>query len=114
MSNWLKASYACGVVPLVVATCIFLAWLVTRWTVLPRMGIATIYGGLASVAIGVVCLVTHAVQSRRPRAATSRHSLWALLVLLSNFPAAAGFTYAAIFVATRYAVTVSNHAITPV
>ena len=112
MNRWLKCAIVLGATPLVVATSIFVAWVVTRWRVLPIAGIFTIYAGPVSVGLGLLCLAIYTIQGYRLREHSPRHllrqSLVTLALLLLNFPAAAGFTYAAILIETRYVVTVSN------
>jgi hypothetical protein len=118
MSRWLKASLAFGVTPLVIGTIIFVAWLATRSMNLALAGIFAIYAGLVFVGAGLLCLIVYFVRAVRRGAVTRRRllaqSAWALGVLLLNFPAAAGFAYAAMLLETRYVVTVSNTGAKPV
>ncbi len=112
MNRAYQIALACGLVPLVVGTSIFVLWLVTRWNWLIPTGMLTIAAGMVVVGTGLVALLRYvwisrddaSVKPRRRRLAT----LLCAALLLVNFPAAAGITVAAIAIETSYTVIVHN------
>lgn len=116
MSSKMKWAYRiavfCGAFPLVCGTVVFLLWLITGWRWLWGAGVMTIAGGVTFFFIGVIALAIYYSLAFDSRALTPRRlrssTLFSVALLLSNFPAAAGFTVAAIAIDTVYTVVVHN------
>ena len=103
-----------GAAPLTSGLIIFAAWRVSRADWLMGAGVVNIAAGLLLVAIGLVCLIVYCWRARASGAKgwKARAALGGLL-LLSNFPAAAGLTFAAAYIQSSYIVTVENRSAWP-
>ena len=112
MNRLLRLAFLCGITPLTVGVAVFLTWWLTRWHWLMAAGIATLYGGLLLACIGTICLVAFAWTSVRGRPASRRQTIRQALpvagVLAVNVPVAVGIIAAAIYLETRYIVTIVN------
>lgn len=112
-----RIAMVCALAPLFVGTSVFLLWVITRWPSLMRLGVFTIYGGLALVAFGFVSLagfyrsVSCATELPRRRVRTMTSCCAALL--LSNFAVAAGILVAVFYMDTCYTVVVENTSFLP-
>lgn len=102
----------CGALPLIIGVIIFGLWVWTRSDGLISAGIFTIYGGLASFALGSLSLFAYILAAKKsaelPRPLVWRSALKAGVLLLSNFPAAFAIVVAAILIEARYTVTIQN------
>lgn len=111
-SRLLTITKICGALPLMIGVIIFGLWVWTRSDGLISAGIFTIYGGLASFALGSLSLFSYILAARKsaefPRPLVWRSALKASALLLSNFPAAFAIVVAAILIETRYTVTIQN------
>lgn len=104
----------CGLLPLALGVGIFAAWYVTRSVDLALLGLLNIGVGLLLVAIGVVSLLVYVWRARAgDDPAWKGRSVFALLIMLANFPAAAGLVVLADYIASAYVVTVSNQSSWP-
>lgn len=106
-----RIAFLCGLLPLTVGTGIYLLWLVTEWDVLMVAGIFTIWGGLASVAIGFGAVAIYAFKLR------VNGALWRDIagriakpigLMLFNLPACIVIFSLAWSAVTRYDVTLTN------
>lgn len=113
MTAWLRTSIILGAAPLVVGSLLFALWVPLRWDGLAIAGLLTIFGGVVSVAVGLVCLLFH-VKTPAPAGRSGRASLTAAALLLINFPVAAALVFAANDLETRYWVTVENDSTEPI
>ncbi len=88
-SRLYRAALLCGAAPLAAGIGILLLWIVTRADALEEAGAGCILLGTVSVVLGVLLLV---LWSRKldPKASTWKANLGAVVLLLINFPAAAG------------------------
>jgi hypothetical protein len=105
-----RAAIFCGVMPMAAGTAIFLSWLLVRWDWLMMAGILTIIVGAGVVLTGLVFLGIHALQARRlqPSGRWGVRTLAVAVLLLANFPLAGAYTWGAVWVVTRYTVTITN------
>lgn len=112
MNAAFRVSLICAALPLTAGLAIFATWLATRWDWLALAGVFTIYGGLASVSVGVLALGWGLWLARsRPDHDRQRPRLSAFtcgLLLLANFPVAAGLTYSAVQIESAYTVVIMN------
>ena len=94
-------------------TSVFLLWLVLRWDWLMAAGAYIIGGGCVLFVVGVVVLLGFLVRARLsrwfPRPRLRRMTVAAALLLLANFPAAAGVLVAVGKVESCYSVVIENH-----
>lgn len=108
-----RVALACGALPLVAGTSIFLLWLVFRWEWLVNAGGVTIGIGSFLFVLGTIVLTGFSVQTRRcpelPRRRVRRMTIGAALLLLANFPVAGGIVAASLAVVSCYTVVVENH-----
>jgi hypothetical protein len=102
----LRVPLLLGAVPLLMGTGIFIAWVVTEWTGWVLAGLGMVLVGFASVVSGVVLLTRRFVL-------TTPHVLVAV-VLMINFPAAAGIAWTAFCIMTQYRIVVYNLATAPI
>jgi hypothetical protein len=83
---------ACGLLPLIVGTSIFLLFLVFRENDLAILGFFTILGGSCLAFVGLVCAVVFHVQARRAtpdvRQRAQRQALLDGAIIIANFPIA--------------------------
>ena len=112
MKTLLKVAWVASAAPLVVGSGIFVAWLLTRKDNFIPAGLVTIFVGLGSVAVAVVCLAIylrrnwHSVEVSRQRLMWQATALISLILL--NFVAAAGFVVAAVMIDTCYSLSITN------
>lgn len=105
----LYIAIACGALPMTIGSAIFFAWLVTRWSWLEGAGVINIFAGLLLFLIGVVTLCVYlARERRRPNSSAKRWAVLAGGLLLANFPAAAVYGFAVIYIMSHYHVLVIN------
>lgn len=117
MQRTLKAAFVLGAAPLLTGIAIFVAWLFIRahWLegagALMFAGVLLIKAGIISVAAGAVCLgiwFRRASRARVPRRLVIRRTAAVLALFASNFVAAAGAVAGALYLETRYTVSVTN------
>lgn len=117
MQRTLKAAIVLGAAPLLTGIAIFLAWLVIRvyWAhgafALMFAGVLLPHLGVLCLAAGAVCLGIWIWRARRagaPRQFIVRHTAAVLALFASNFIAAGGAFVGAIYITTRYTVSVTN------
>ena len=110
-----RLAVLCGVVPLLAGAAIFTAWTLTGWRWLMLAGLVTI--GIGTVVFLVGCLALYSAHRRARDAGAmqglTRRTLLAAALLVSNFPAAAGLSWAAVALETRLVVVVRNDAVVP-
>jgi len=117
MPRLIEAAILCGAVPLLAGTLIYVTWRFTRSDALMSAGMITIAVGLLAFVGGAVCLLRQPWHADGDRAARRRlrfQGIFALALLLINFPAAAFYTLSAIDVETRYTVCVHNGSDRPI
>lgn len=90
---WLHyVALACGVIPLVIGTLIFLLFLATREEILAVYGALTILAGTAMAFVGLVCASVYLYQARRASveegADARRRCHRDILIIVVNFPTA--------------------------
>ena len=56
MKALLRIAWTAGAAPILLGTVIFIMWLIFRADILMVAGMITIYAGLASVVVGLICL----------------------------------------------------------
>jgi hypothetical protein len=87
-------------------------WLIFRADVLMAAGVITIYAGLASIVVGLICLAIYLWRNWRSSELPRRRLVWQTTLLialfLANFVAASGFVYGAIMIETRYHLSITN------
>lgn len=109
MQRWWKAAMTCALVPLFVGATIFTIWYLTRATWLMMAGVINIYTGLAFFCTGFLCVVMYVWKSRQAKmVAWKWRALLAVGLLIANFPAAGGLTFAASYILSTYTVIVDN------
>ena len=112
MKTLLRIAWTAGAAPILVGTAIFVMWLIFRGDVLMAAGMITIYAGLASVMVGLICLAIYLWRNWRSTAVPRRRLVGQATVLtglfLANFVAAGGFVYGAIMIETRYNLSIMN------
>lgn len=112
MKTLLRIAWIAGVAPIFVGTAIFIIWLIFRADALMAAGVITIYAGLASVVVGLICLAIYLWRNWRSSEVPRRYLVWQttslIILFLANFVAAAGFVYGAIMIETRYHLSITN------
>ncbi len=112
MKILLKIAWVAGAAPFVVGSVIFVAWLFLRADALMAAGIITIYAGLCSIIVGVICLAIYLWRNWRSAAVPRRRLVWQATILtglfLANFTAAGGFVFGAIMIETCYNLSITN------
>ena len=112
MKRLYQISLICGAAPLAIGVIIFLAWYFTRLNKLLLLGIFTIYGGLATVIIGIICLTVYLVLQFRINHSFSRNivkqGLFSGSILFANFPVTAIIVILVIKIATTFTVVIAN------
>ncbi len=112
MKKMLKIAWLAAATPLVTGTVIFIAWLLTRADALMVAGAITIMACLCSVTVALVCLAIylwrnwHSTEVTRLRLAWQAAAVVGMVIM--NFVFAAGFSVAAIQIATRYNLSITN------
>ena len=108
----LRTAVVCGALPLIVGVTIFVLWLVTRWDWLMTAGFITICGGIAIVLIGALALARFWWLAVRMPDLSHRRPWRSIAVcgilLLSNFPVAAGIMVTVAEIESNYTVVVRN------
>jgi hypothetical protein len=99
----------CGLLPIITGTLVFIAWWITRDPALGAVGVATIVWGLALFFVGCVSLVIYIRKAQIARFENWRFkALVAGLILIANFPLAAGYIAVAIYLDSVHTVSVEN------
>jgi hypothetical protein len=102
----LRAPLWLGAVPLLIGIGIFIAWVVTGWQGWMLVGVGMLLAGLVSVVSGLVLLARRFIL-------TTRYVLVAV-VLVINFPVAAGIVWTTFCIMTEYRIVVRNLAPAPI
>lgn len=116
MNGWQRAAFRLALLPLALGTLVFLAWWVTDWTPLVFCGLFVLYFGLvATVVVAILLVQGHrtSVRAGVARPVRRRRTLGIALVMLANYPVAAGMMLAGERLVTRWSVTIENDADTP-
>ncbi|MFT5059321.1 MAG: hypothetical protein ACJAVJ_000849 [Planctomycetota bacterium] len=103
-----RLSLVCAVLPLAAGLVIFTTWLATQWHWLMPAGIYTIYAGLVLVSVGALALARAWWLARQAKQPLGLSAVICAVLLLSNFPVAAGLTFAAFRIETAYTVVITN------
>ena len=114
MRLWYRAAIACGLVPMVLGSAIFAAWLFTDLDALEIIGLLFIYVGIVLFAAGIVSLFVFVKRARKAGTAYRKPATWALAVLLLNVPLCAAYVSVAFAMESAHSVTVINDADKPV
>ncbi len=111
---WYRTAIVCGLVPMLLGTAIFAAWLFTDFNALGILGILFIYGGLALFAAGIVSLLIFVSRARKDGIAYRKPAILALAVLVVNFPLCAAYISIAFLMESAHVVTVVNRTGMPI
>ena len=104
-----KIALFCGLAPLVIAAIILIGWFFTGSEEFLIAGIFNILGGLALFVIGCCCLIFYEYQSRQQHKKSAwKKLLKPFLIMISNFPAAAGSIALVLYLATMSTITIHN------
>lgn len=109
MNKWYWIAQACGILPLIVGTGLFTAWVLLHRDWLLYAGVLAVPGLLLLIGFGFFAtarFIRRAHHHKRPYIA---RSLLATLILLLNFPVGTGFAYLALEIKTTYVVTIENN-----
>jgi hypothetical protein len=100
-----------GLAPLVVGSGVFLLWCAAGWDWLMFAGLLTMWGGIASLIAGGLCLTAFAVKAAasQPRPPIGPRVAMALVALLVNIPVAFCIVVAAMQMFLRVELTVVNN-----
>jgi hypothetical protein len=113
-SSGLKIPLVLGAAPLASGLSIFLLWLATDWKWLQLAGMLTLFAGFVPVLAGLVCLGIWTLKMVRSgdwsRDRLMGRMIFVTLVLIINFPVAAGILWTAYKLETRYTVIIRNSA----
>ncbi len=109
-----RTAIACGLLPMILGTAIFAAWLFTDLDALEIIGILFIYVGVALFVIGIISLLVFVSRSRSRGILHRKSTTWALTVLFLNFPLCAAYVSIAFAMESTNAVTVVNRAALPI
>jgi len=107
---WYRAALLCGLLPMLLGTAIFAAWLVTDHGSLEIAGLLLIYGGILLLGAGLVSLRLYLSHARRGGIAGRRPAVWALALLLANLPLCAAYVFIAFAMESAHHVTLVNRA----
>jgi hypothetical protein len=116
VNGWQRAALALALLPLLLGTLVFLAWLSTDWTPLVFVGLLVHNFGLVATVVVAILLVQghrHAARAGVARSVRRRRTLGIALVMLANYPVAAGMMVVGEQLITRWSVTIENDAETP-
>lgn len=108
MTLWYKIAIACGVLPLLVGTITFGAWLATDLDELELFGITVIVGGLILFVIGLVALDRFATNGKRIEVTYKKPAAIAAAILLLNFPVALAYMAVAASMENSFFVTIES------
>lgn len=97
---WLGVALFCGLAPLALGVAIFALWLPTRWELLTSAGLLTMIGGTCLFPVGLGGLWASKVRDRR--------ALFALLLLILNFPTSWSIAFGVVRLRSRFAVEIDN------
>jgi len=117
LSRAYRTALWCGASPLLIGCTIFLLWIPTRWEGWIVAGLFTLYGGVACFAVGSMALVRYFCIAHRPTEARPprfwKSVVTCALLLLGNFPVAAGIIASVVAIDSCYSVVVHNQSRQP-
>lgn len=108
MTRWYRIAVACGVLPLLVGTITFGAWLATDSDVLILVGITVILAGLGLFVAGAIALGRFVVSARKAAVSCVGRASVAAAILLLNFPLALAYMAIADTMVSGIFVTIAN------
>lgn len=109
MTRWLRVAFLCGLLPLCVGICVFVAWGVTRAPWLEFAGLVTLAAGTLLAIAGLLATAIYAIGARRRAVPRWRaHAGTAVAVILANFPVALAILAAVNHMFAAYVVSVDN------
>lgn len=108
--RWYWLAIVCGLIPMVLGSAVFAAWLETDSDSLEIVGIVAIYLGLPLFAVGVVALVVFTAAARKSEIAYRRSTAIALIILVANFPLCVVYVSLAFAMESAHLVTIDNGA----
>ena len=114
----LVIAYLCGGLPMVVGVGTLVLYWITRWDVLPMVGLITVVGGLGLWIVGIGCLIAYSVvvgrTKVRDRRVMNRRAAGAIALLLANLPLAFGCIIVGYALTTQYRITLINRTDVPI
>jgi len=112
MNKLYRSSIFFGVAPLIIGTCVFALWYLTKVDVLILVGVYTIIGGLISVLVAAICLAIYLYRETQRKTSAKTLFKKGLLsggVIIVNFPLAFILAFTAITIITSYSLTIRNN-----
>ena len=104
-----KIALFCGLAPLIIAVFILAGWFTRGEEEFLIAGLFNIVGGVILFVIGICCLIFYEYKSRQQHHQSAwKKLLKPFLIMIANFPAAAGCVYLVIFLASVSVVSVTN------
>lgn len=116
MNGWQRAALALALLPLLLGALVFTAWVVTDWTPLVFCGLFVLWFGLVATVVVAILLVQghrHAARAGVAPSVRRRRTLGIALLMLANYPVAAGMMSVGQLLIARWSVTLENAADTP-
>lgn len=114
MSRLYKIAIVCGLLPLLVGTTTFVAWLATDIGELVVFGLFVFFVGLGVFLVGVIALRRFVTRAKKEGVAHVRYTAIAAAILLLNFPAAFAYMAIADSMETSFFVTIENEFSEPI
>jgi len=105
---------ACGLLPMLLGTAIFAAWLFTDYDALEIIGLLFIYGGIVLFVAGIVSLLVFVSRARMGGIAYRTPTTVALALLILNFPLCVAYVSIAFAMESAHVVTVVNRTDIPI
>jgi hypothetical protein len=109
MNKWYRIGLVSALLPLVMGTGIFVAWVFTRQDWLMSAGIYTIAGGLILFVVGVVAIFFIARLAKKQGLPCKKKLIILTCLLVMNFPVAMGMTFSALDILAEYKVVIVNN-----
>lgn len=109
-----RIAIACGLVPMVLGTVIFVAWLFTDLDALEIIGVLFIYGGVLLFAVGIGSLSAFVSRARKAGSTYRKPTALALAILVLNLPLCAAYISIAFALESAHVVAVVNRAGMPI
>ena len=109
MNKWYRIGLISALLPLVMGTGIFGAWVFTRQDWLMSAGIYTIAGGLILFVAGVVAVFFIARLAKKQGLPCKKKIITLACLLVANFPVAMWMTFSALDILAEYKVSIINN-----